>query len=151
MENQNNKDIIKTLEYYFVTKAPFHIPANIKELIVKLVPWGNVIYLVIIAPIILALIGLGTLVQDITGQYYRHTWSISSLVSAIILVLIIVTTPGLFKRNIKSWTFMFYEIVISSIGGLFVGNRIYFGDIIGVIIGFVIGAYVWFQVKSYYS
>ena len=140
------KGLMQTLEYYFVTKAPFQIPPNVKEIIVKYGPWIQVIFLVTLIPIIFALIGLGTMFSAYTPYAYGYgAWSISSIISLVVFVLSIIALPGLFRRKISGWNMSFYGIILNLIGSLISG---YF---IGAIIGFVIGGYVWFQIRSYYN
>ena len=49
MADQAPKDIIGFLDYYLVTKAPFQLPMNIKEGIVKYGPWIAVVLYVAVA------------------------------------------------------------------------------------------------------
>lgn len=140
------KGLMETLEYYFVTKAPFQIPANIKEWIVKFTPWINVIFLLTIVPMALAIIGLGSVFSFYAGSYFYHTgWGIYNIISLVTLVLGIMALPGLFKRAMSGWRLTFYEIILSFVGSLF------YGSIIGGLIGLIIGWYFLFQIKSYYK
>ncbi|HPI67555.1 MAG TPA: chromate transporter [bacterium] len=140
------KGLMETLEYYFVTKAPFQIPANIRELIVKFTPWINVIFLLTIVPLVLTVVGLSSLFTFYAGSYFYHAgWGVYNIISLVTLVLGIMALPGLFKRTISGWKFTFYEIVVSFVGSLFSGS------IIGGLISLVIGLFVLFQVKSYYK
>ena len=51
-------DIMSTLDYYLVTKAPFQLPPNVREWIVKYGPWIDVVMLVLMAPAILLALGI---------------------------------------------------------------------------------------------
>jgi len=140
------KGLMETLEYYFVTKAPFQIPENVKEMIVKFGPWIQVIFLLTIVPLLLALIGLGAMFSVYSPYGYVHSaWSIGSIISLIVFVIDIIALPGLFARKMSGWNMSFYGIVLNLVGSIFTGN------IIGAILGFVISGYVWFQVRSYYK
>lgn len=141
-----SKGLMETLEYYFVTKAPFQIPANIKELIVKFTPWLNVIFLLTIIPLALAVIGLGSLFTFYAGAYGYHSgWSFYYFINLAILILGVMALPGLFARKKSGWNMTFYEIALSFVGSIFYGNMV------GAIVGAVISFYVLFQVKSYYK
>ena len=136
-----------TLEYYLVAKAPFQIPANIKEMIVKFGPWLNLIFLLTFIPVILALIGLGTLISFYSGAYMAGggAWSIYSILSLITFVLSIIALPGLFRRKLSGWNMTFYAAVVSFVSSIISGN------LIGGIISAILGLYVLFQIRSYYN
>jgi hypothetical protein len=138
-----SKDFMKTLEYYFVTKAPFQIPNNIKEMIVTFGPWINVIFLITFLPLMLALLGLSALFSIATLSF--HAWTLSSIISIVTFVLGIIALPGLFKRKLSGWNMTFYEIIVSFVGSIISGN------LVGGIVSVIIGLYIWFQVKSYYK
>jgi len=143
-----SRGFMETLEYYLVTKAPFQIPANIKEIIVKIAPWGNVIYLLTIIPLILLVLGLSSTLSRYGGYGYAYgynIWSIYNIISLATFVLIVLALPGLFKRKISGWNFTLYEVILVAVGGIISGN------IFGAIIGAVIGLYFLFQVRSYYN
>lgn len=59
---QSFRDFVKSIEdlgdEYLVQKAPFHIPAHIKEFLVKAAPYVVAIVLLLTLPAILAVIGL---------------------------------------------------------------------------------------------
>ena len=51
----------KILQEYLVDKAPFQIPKNIKEVLVKIAPWLIIIMLVFAIPSIFAMIGFSSM------------------------------------------------------------------------------------------
>jgi hypothetical protein len=144
-QNGPKKSIMETLEYYFVTKAPFQLPVNAKEFIVKFGPWINLIFLLTFLPLLLAILGLNALISTYSYSYAVRGWSLSSIISVVTVVMGIIALPGLFARKISGWNMAFYEVVVSLVGGIIAGN------IIGALIGAVIGSYVLFQIKSYYK
>ena len=61
------------------------------------------------------------------------------------LVMQAIALPGLFKRAKSSWNMLFYASVVSMIGNVVSLN------LVGVILGAVIGWYILFQVKALYK
>ena len=139
-----SKGFMETLEYYLVTKAPFQLPADIKEMIVRFGPWANLIFLITLLPILSAVLGLNSMFSSFAYFYVSTGWTLHSIVSVATLVLGAMAIPGLFARKMSGWNLLFYQIIASLIGSVVAGN------VIGAVVGFIIGAYVLFQVKSYY-
>ena len=134
-----------TLEYYFVTKAPFQIPANVKEIIVKFGPWLIALVLLGSVPLIFALSGLSTSSFFYTSYYMAGGWSLFLIFPALTFVLEIIALPGLFGRKMFGWNMIFYAVIVSFVGGVISGN------VIGGIFFAIIGLYVLFQIRSYYN
>jgi len=141
-----------TLEEYMVKKAPFQIPENIKNILVKIAPWFIILSLIITVPGILLVFGLGAVVAPLAvvggpGSMvsYGLTYLISMGVTIVSLVINIIALPGLFKRSIGSWRLLFYSQLISLAASVVSLNV---STILGALIGAVIGFYVLFQVKS---
>jgi len=132
---------METLQYYLVTKAPFQIPANIREIIVKFGPWLNLLFVLSFIPVVLSLLGLNHM---FSYGYMMTGWSLYSIFSLASFVLCALALPGLFKRSISGWNMVFYSSIVS-----FAGNVIY-GDILGGLVGLIIGLYILFQIRSYY-
>ncbi len=140
------------LDLYLVEKAPFSLPSNVKEIIVSFAPWITLIGLIIAIPGILLAFGLGAIVAPITGfmgPAYAAQYSMMYLVSMVVLAITVVmealAVPGLFKRSAKGWRLIYYAALLGAISSIVGGN------LIGGIIGAVIGLYFVFQVKSYYK
>jgi hypothetical protein len=53
------------LENYFIDKAPLQIPVTTKEAIVKYVPWINLVFMLLLLPVVLAVLGLGALITPL--------------------------------------------------------------------------------------
>ena len=142
----------ETLEVYLVKKAPFSIPENWKELIVRFAPYLTILGIVVSVPAILAVLGIGALVSPFTaflGPRYALSYSFNYVLSMVTLAVVVVlealAVPGLFKREQKAWRFLFYASLVNVVSG-FLG-----GDWVGMIIGTLISWYVLFQVKEYYK
>lgn len=137
-----------TLETYLVDKAPFAIPAEWKELIVKFSPWLTLIMMIVVLPPLLGLLGLGAILTPfsyIGGISYGINYTVGLIFSAVILVIEALAIPGLFKRSIGGWRMVFYATLLNAVQNLISFN------IGGLIIGSLISFYVLFQVKSYYK
>ena len=141
------------LEEYLVKKAP-GIPANIKELIVKFAPWLTIIGVVLGVPTVLTVLGLGSMMSTfglgygvgygmMGGLGLTYFVGIAFLVATMVLEALAI--PGLMKRQMKGWRFMFYAVIVNAVSTLVSFN------IVGLILGTLIGMYVLFQVKSYYK
>ena len=137
----------ETLETYMVKKAPFSIPENSKELIVKYAPYLKILGIVGSVSEIL----FGALVSPSTaflGPRYALSYSFNYVLLmvtlAVVLVLEAMAVPGLFKRQEKAWRFLFYASLVNVVYK-FLG-----GDWVRIIIGTLISWYVLFQVKEYY-
>lgn len=141
----------KELSEYLLDKAPFHLPENVREIIVKIAPWLVVILMVIAIPAILAVFAAGALVSfwaASVGVSLGTAYYISIVFLIITVVLELIALPGLFARKRSGWVFVYYANLVS-----FVGNVINFsvGGLISAVIGLVIGLYILFQIRSYYK
>jgi hypothetical protein len=140
------------LDEYMVKKAPFAIPAEVKEFIVKVAPYLIIIFAIMSLPFIFGAIGLTAIFTPFAmmGGYGYGGWGFSAIISlavvVISLIMEVVAVPGLFKRTKASWRLVFYASVVSLIGGI-----ITIHGIVGAIIGAIIGWYILFQVKDMYK
>lgn len=137
-----------TFELYLVKKAPFSIPNNWKELIVKFSPWISLILLIIALPAILAIFGLGTLLMPFSflgGLRGGYNYIFTLVFSGITLVLEALAIPGLFKRSMGGWKFAYYAALVGALENLITFN------LGGLVIGGLLSMYVLFQIKSYYK
>jgi len=140
------------LDTYLVDKAPFTLPSNVKETIVNFAPWISLVVLVLAIPGILLALGMGALVAPITGFMgpayaisYSFGYTISMIILAVSVILEAIAIPGLFKREKKAWSLIYYAALINGISGIIGGN------LIGGLLGALIGLYFLFQIKSYYK
>lgn len=141
-----------TLDEYMITKAPFHIPANGKELIVKIAPYLVIIGIILFIPALLALLGIGALLSPFAmmgGYGMMGGWGFGvtlSLVTGVaVFVLEAMAISGLFKRTRSSWNLLFYASIVSLIGNILSFN------VVGGVLGAIIGWYILFQVKELYK
>jgi len=134
------------LEEYLVRKAPFALPAGIKEFIVKVAPYLAMLGIIFALPLILLALGFDNFMYTFGGVAYRAGWYYPTLIlTAVIIVLEIMAIPGLLKRSLKSWRFVFYATLVQFVSNLLGGS------IVGALVGGLISLYILFQVKSYYK
>lgn len=142
--------LISTLELYFGKKAP-QLPANIKEIIVKIAPYLAIIGAIVLLPALLLVLGLGSMFGAMPYGAYGGAYApaytgfgIWTLFTLIILVLHVIAIPGLFKRTSAGWNFMFYATLVSGLQNLLTFN------LVGLVLGLIISFYFLFQVRPLY-
>lgn len=140
------------LDEYMVKKAPFALPKEAKEFIVKVSPYLIIVMAIFALPIIFGALGLATVMTPFAmmgGYGPGYGWGFGAMISIIVAIITIImevmAVPGLFKRTKASWRLVFYATIVSLIGGILSGG------IIGAIIGAIIGWYMLFQVKDLYK
>ena len=134
-----------TLEPYFTEKAPFQIPKDIKELLVKIAPILVIIFVILAIPAVLALFGISALFSPIIVGVASPFWYISTILLAVAVVLEGLAIPGLLNRTMPGWRYVFYAQLVSLVSTLLQGN------IVGAILSALIGFYILFQVKEMYT
>jgi hypothetical protein len=142
---QAPKDLIGFLDFYLVQKAPFHLPDNVKEFIVKYGPWITVILLILWLPPLLFVLGLGTALMPFGGIGYAAGFTYLTIMLLIQLGLMVAALPGLFARKMSGWTLLFYSQLAGIVFSLLSGS------ILGALVGGLIGLYILFQVRSKYT
>ena len=142
---QAPKDLIGFLDFYLVKKAPFQIPENGKEAIVKYGPWVMVILLVITLPLVLAALGLATVFMPFAGPGYVVGFGYLTVFLLLEIGLEIAALPGLFARKLSGWRLAFYGRLVAIVYSLLSYA------ILGAIIGGLISLYILFQVREKYS
>ena len=144
MTDQAPRDLIGFLDFYLVKKAPFQLPAEVREFFVKFGPWIALVFLVLSLPALLVMLGIGTAFMPFGGAVYTVGFSFATLVLLAQLVLLAVALPGLFKRKMSAWRLIFYSQLV---GILF---QLLMGSFLGAIIGGLIGLYILFQIRPLY-
>ncbi len=136
--------LINWLDVWFGQKAP-KLPEKGKAFLVKVAPWLAIISIVFTAPAILTLMGISAPWGrfGVYGYGYAAGWW--WIFPAAVIVLDILALPGLFKRTKSGWLFSFYAVLVSGLSSLFMGA------IGSLIITLVIGFYILFQIRPFYS
>jgi hypothetical protein len=141
---QAPKDLIGFLDYYLVQKAPFQIPDAARELLAKIGPWIVIFFLVITLPAVLFVFGIGTLFLPFGGPAYATGFGFTALFLIAHFALMIMALPGLFARKRQGWTLVFYAEILNIVYSLL--NF----QIVGALIGGLIGLYILFQIRGLY-
>jgi len=143
--NQAPKDLIGFLDFYLVQKAPFQIPNNAKAWIVQYGPWITVVLLVLAAPPLLIVLGLGAALMPFGGIGYATGFTYLTIVLLVQLGLMVMALPGLFARKMAGWQLLFYAQIASIVFSLLSGS------LVGAVVGGVISMYLLFQVRPLYK
>ncbi len=137
------KDVEKLGDEYLVEKAPFTIPQDIKDFIVKAAPYVTILGLIISLPAVLALLGIGVMAAFVPVAGIIVFFSMA--LTGIAFVLQAMAIKPLFARAKKGWLYTFYAGLLSFLAAIL------HGSIVWPIIGWLVGMYILFQVKSYYK
>jgi hypothetical protein len=143
--SQAPKDIIGFFDYYFVKKAPFQIPDQGREAIVKWGPWITVVLVTLCLPLIMLLLGVGTALIPFRGYYYASGFGLAAIFLVFYFGLMIAALPGLFGRKMSGWRLMFYAEIAS------LAHAMLIFAVVPGIISALIAFYILFQVRSKYS
>jgi hypothetical protein len=156
-----------TLDDALNKNAPFKIPANGRKSLAEAMWWlaliGGVLQLWLawgfwhVGHLVDRLIGYtnalssyygGDVVSNHLGLFYYLTLVVV-LISA---VLLLVATPSLKAMRKQGWNLVFYSTLVNVAYGVVRMFTDYggFGDLIGAIIGSIIGAYLLFQVRDHF-
>jgi hypothetical protein len=142
LTNKTLIDLIKTLEDFFA-KAPA-LPANIREIIVKITPW-----LALVFGILGVLGGIGALglspMASVAGVDASFMVLLAGIFSIIGSALMLVAFPKLKEHKMDGWKLLFLSQVVGVI------SSVVSGAILGAVIGGLIGFYFLYQIKSYYK
>lgn len=156
------------LDEVFNKKAPFQIPANGKKSLAGALWWLSLIFG------ILELWGAWTLWQlghrvDTLNDYVNQ-WSaafggpthdnhlglffyVALIALAVVAVMSLLAVSGLKAFKKAGWNLLFYALLFNVAYGVLRMFTDYggFGDLLGTVVGFVIGGYLLFQVRSYFK
>ena len=142
------RDFVKSVEglgdEYLVEKAPFQLPAHIKEFWVKAAPYVVAFILLLTLPAILAFIGLGSMLSMVS-PYYWPLMVVSTAFSIAVFALNIAAIKPLSNRSAIGWKYIFYAQIL-----WFIAWVLGWGVLWAIVWG-LIGFYFLFQLKSYYK
>ncbi len=138
---------IKTMETWF-SKLPA-LPANVREVLVKIAPWVALIFgilgivasiaatgvLAVLSPMVALGGGLGVAAGGVIG----------GLLALVGSVLMVMAYPGLRDHKMAGWRWSFWSETVSVVASLIALN------LVGAVVGGLIGYYILFQIKSYYK
>ena len=135
----------KELEPIFLEKFPA-FPENVKDVIAQYGPYVLLILSIIGLLGLLAAFGLGGAALGIGAVAYGGGFNfyIGITISIITLVLYLMAFSPLRARRRAGWNLIYYALLISLLGNLIQLN------ILGVIVGGIVGFWVLFQIRSKY-
>ncbi len=142
--DQAPRDLVGFLDFYLVQKAPFQIPGEIREFLVKFGPWIALVLLILSLPGLLVMLGIGTALMPFGGVGYGTGFGFLAVLFLAQIVLLGLALPGLFGRKKSAWTLLFYSQMVGIVASLIAGS------IVGAIIGGLIGLYILFQIRTLY-
>jgi hypothetical protein len=143
--DQPPKDLVGFLDFYLVKKAPIQLPDNAKEWIVQYAPWITVVILVLTLPLLMAALGIGTLLMPFAGVRYATGFGFTALGLVIEIGLTLMALPGLFARKMSGWTLLFYARLVSLAANLLAGA------VVSALLVALISLYVLFQIRPLYK
>jgi hypothetical protein len=134
------------LEPVFLNKFPA-FPDNVKEALAQYGPYIMLVLAVLGVLALLTAFGLGSAAIGIGAVAYGSGFNfyVGILSSAVILVMYLMAFNPLKARKRAGWNLIYYALLISVASSLIQLN------ILGAIIGAVIGFWVLFQVREKYS
>ncbi len=145
--------LTKTLDEYYA-KSPA-LPTNIKELLVSFAPWLTLIagVLAILSGLSLfGLLGLATSVMPYAAAAGFGGFAITAILSLLVLlvtgVIYLLAFSPLKARKVKGWNLMLYAMLLYVVSAVV---RLSVFGVVEAIVGFLIGYYFLYQVKSYYK
>jgi hypothetical protein len=144
MSEQSVDGLIATLDDYLVKRAPFAIPEGGKEFLVRFGPWISIVFLILLLPILLFALGIGTILIPFGGVGYATGFGLGATVAALEIALLILALPGLFKRQMAGWRMLLYQQLVGIVGGVLSGA------IVGALITGLVGLYILFQIRAKY-
>ena len=142
---ENNLPLEKEIGGIFTNFPAF--PDNIKEILVKIAPYGAILAAVFGVIGLLTVFGLGSIAAGIGALNYGGSgvlYYISMAVLAVMVFLYATAIKPLMNREKKGWDNLYYVEILSLITNLLSFS------IVGFILSFVIGFWVLFQVKDKY-
>lgn len=167
----NQKKLEEQMNEYLVKKAPFQIPEGGRKAIVEWLPWISLVVGVLSLLAALSLWRSAHTVNqyiDATNDFLRayggdtvHTAPELGLFFYVALIVITIqgalalyAFPGLKARKKSTgWNILLLSSILNFFYGVFVAFTNYgsFGNIVGSVIGTLIGLYILAQISSYYN
>jgi hypothetical protein len=142
------KELEKVLEKYFLTKAP-KLPADIQKLIVQYGPYVLAVLLVLSIMSLLSMFGFNAMVYNplrmLAGPTLGMWYQVYLVFTVIVVVLQALALPGLFKRSMTGWRYMFYAALVSLVQNIITMN------IAGLIVGSGLTFYLMYQIRHHYK
>jgi len=141
----SQKDFIQTVENIF--KGAPSLPANIKEVLVKIAPW-----LALVFGILGVIAGLGAVgispVAAIGGIRNSALVLVTGVLTIVSSIMMLLAFPKLRALKVRGWELLFWSEAVNLVASVL---SLSVSSIIGALIGAAIAFYLLFQIKSYYK
>jgi hypothetical protein len=126
----------------FTEKAPFQIPDDIRQILVKIIPYLIILQVVFF---VLSLLGGGRVI--LAAFSANILYSISALISLVGAVIGMLALPGSFKCTRESWVKMYQAQLLFVLASLV---TLTISGFISGLISLVLGLFVLFQIRPKY-
>lgn len=136
-----DKPLEKELLPLFTSKAPFQLPTEWKDFIVKVSPY----IMLILVPLTVLAIGLTAIASIFTSITTNLRWSLATIIVLAALVCSLLSIKGLFDRKREGWVWSYYAFLL-----ILLSDLLHF-HFIDAIITFLISGYFLFQIREYYK
>ena len=136
-----DKPLEKELLPLFTSKAPFQLPTEWKDFIVKISPY----IMLILVPLTVLAIGVTAFASIFTTFTSNPRWGLATLVTTAGLICSLLSIKGLFDRKREGWIWSYYAFMLYLLSDLL---HFHFID---AIITFLISGYFLFQIREYYK
>ncbi len=142
METINpDKPLEKELLPLFTSKAPFQLPTEWKDFIVKVSPY----IMLILVPLTILAIGFTAFASIFTTISSSPLYGLATVATLGGLICSLLSIKGLFDRKREGWVWSYYAFILFLISDL-----LHF-QFIDAIITFLISGYFLFQIREYYK
>lgn len=138
------RDIEAVGDEYLWSKFPLQIPENVKQFLVKILPYIVIVWLLAMLPAILALLGIGALMGSV-AWFLAIFVLLASIMMVWVFVLLAMSIKPLFAHAKKGWDYLFWAQLLHFVSAM-IG-----GAVMSAVIAGFIWFYLLFQVKKYYK
>jgi hypothetical protein len=136
-----NKPLEKELLPLFTSKAPFQLPTEWRDLIVKIIPF----LMIILVPLTVLAIGVTAFASIFATISSNPMWVLATVATVAGLICSLISIKGLFDRKREGWVWSYYAFL------LFILSDLLHFHFIDAIITFMISGYFIFQIREYYK
>ena len=128
-----------------------NLPANIREVLVKIAPWLALVFGVLTLLAGVGGLGLFTAYSPVVAMYGGVGSSafliLSSAIAIVQGVIMLIAFPSLNKKKVMGWNLLFWGEILAIVSSVI---TVSVSSVIGALIGAAIAFYLLFQIKSYY-
>lgn len=146
-KKMNMDSWMKTMEDWFAKLPP--LPANVKDILVKVMPWLALVFGILGVLAAIAATGLMAALSPVMvlggGVGVATGGVIGALLAVVGSVLMLASFPGLKNMKIAGWKLAFWSQAVGVVSSVVALN------LVGALISALVGFYLLFQIKSYYK